>query len=65
MEQNPQWFHGQLRVNRTNNEELPPSLGGRYTPVSKSYFSAACDDIFIPDLMHGFMVQTLINREES
>jgi hypothetical protein len=28
------WFQGQFRVNLTSRELLPPSLGGRYIPVS-------------------------------
>jgi hypothetical protein len=37
MLQKAQWFHGQFRVNRTSSDALPPSLGGRYMPVSNRY----------------------------
>jgi hypothetical protein len=39
MLQKAQWFQGQFRVNRTSSDALPPSLGGRYTPVSNRYLS--------------------------
>jgi hypothetical protein len=35
MPQNVHLFQGQLRVNLSSNEWLPPSLGGRYIPSSK------------------------------
>jgi hypothetical protein len=38
MAQKAHLFHGQFRVKRSRRELLPPSLGGRYTPVSKLYF---------------------------
>jgi hypothetical protein len=43
MAQNSHRFQGQLRVKRTSSEKLPPSLGGRNTPVSKSYFRVAAE----------------------
>jgi hypothetical protein len=48
MLQNAQRFQGQLRVIRTSSEKLPPSLGGRYTPVSKLYLVVAWCDIATP-----------------
>jgi hypothetical protein len=45
MLQNVHRFQGQLRVTRIKREQLPPSLGGLYTPVSKLYFLAGSADI--------------------
>jgi hypothetical protein len=53
MLQKAQRFQGQLRVNLTSNEKLPPSLGGRYTPVSKLYFRVACVDIRTPCVLNS------------
>jgi hypothetical protein len=47
MLQNVQRFQGQLRVTRIKREWLPPSLGGRYTPVSKLYFLAGSADMAV------------------